>query len=91
MVKADIAFVVFVLIALGVGSGDPEMRLSVGPAHHVAAIVLQVEAKKFHQRRTKRLRLGEIPDGNGEMVDARCSPFEPSCTALNALKRHVVR
>src|SRR4029077_6965985 len=39
VVKADVAFAIFVLLALRVGGGDPEQGLAVAPAGHVAVFV----------------------------------------------------
>src|ERR1700719_2926360 len=47
VMKADIAFAIFVFLALRIGGGDPEQGLAVAPAGHVAVFVFQFEAEKF--------------------------------------------
>jgi hypothetical protein len=68
VVKADVAFAVFVFLALFVRGGDPEQRLAVGPTHHALVFGLDAEAEEFHQRRIELLRLLEIADADDEMV-----------------------
>src|SRR3984893_9023019 len=47
VMKADIAFAIFVFPALRIGGGNPEQRLAVAPAGHVAVFVFQFEAEKI--------------------------------------------
>src|SRR5580704_14707454 len=47
VMETDIAFAIFVLPALRIGGGNPEQRLAVAPAGHVAVFVFQFEAEKF--------------------------------------------
>jgi hypothetical protein len=69
--KADIALAVFVVPAFGIGGGDPEQRVAVGPAHHAALIFgLDAETEELHQRGIEFLRFLEVPDTDHQMVDA---------------------
>ena len=70
VMKADIAFAVFALLAFGVGGGDPEQRLAVAPAGHVGVVVFELEAEKVEQLAVKFLRAREIADAQNQMVDA---------------------
>ena len=47
VMKADVAFAVFMLLALRVRSRDPQQGLAVAPAGHVLVFVLQLEAEEF--------------------------------------------
>jgi len=70
VMEADIALAVFALLAFGIGSGDPEQRLAVGPAHHAALVLgLDVEAEKLHERRIEGLRCVEVADAHHQMID----------------------
>jgi len=50
VVEADIALPVCVPLAFGVGCGDPEQRVAVGPTHHAAFVLgLDAKAEKLHR------------------------------------------
>src|ERR1700733_10289640 len=70
VMETNIALAIFVLAPLRIGGGDPEQRLAVAPAGHVAVFVLQFEAEKFQELVVKRLRAREIADAENEMIDA---------------------
>jgi hypothetical protein len=77
VVKADVAFAVFVLLTLLVRGGDPEQGLAVGPAHHAFVLGLDTEAEEFHQRRVELLRCLEVADADDEMVHS--NDFKHGC------------
>src|SRR4051794_19016938 len=70
MVKSDVTLAVLVLLALGVGGGDPEQGLAVAPTRHVRIFVLELEAEKAEHLAVEVLRACEVADAEHEVIDA---------------------
>src|SRR5262249_10879060 len=70
VVEADVALAVLALAALRVGGGDPEQRLAVAPAGHVAVVVFELEAEKAEQLAVELLRAREVAHAEHQVIDA---------------------
>src|ERR1700678_3785291 len=84
--ETDVAFAVFALLALRVGSGDPQQRLAVAPAGHVVIVMFELEAEKRQHFAVKFLGPREVADAQNQMVDADDARHGMlrSCDALTA-------
>src|ERR1051325_10299508 len=70
VVEADIALAMRVLLALGIGLGDPEQCLAVAPAGHVAVLMFQLESQRTEHLGVEGLGALEITDADDQVVDA---------------------
>jgi hypothetical protein len=70
VMKADIAFAMFVLSAFGIGGGNPEQRLAVAPPGHILVFMFELEAEEAQKLLVKCLRAREIAYAENQMIDA---------------------